>query len=156
MTHEHTDTIFSNISDLAEFADQFVNRLEAALGSVVPIGEGEDSVGALFIETGTRCFRGALYYPSANTFKIPHLEPLYMHYITHHPAALAHLNVLPQTPALAAYYATTRTLAQQLSHAWDLPSLLIKSVQRILKYALLLHTRFSSRQGESSPSQGYG
>ena len=62
-----------------------------------------------------------------------------MHYITHHPASLTHLNSLPQTPALAAYHATTRTLAQQLSHAWDLPSLLIKPVQRLLKYALLLH-----------------
>ena len=62
-----------------------------------------------------------------------------MQYITHHPAALAHLGSLPQTPALAAYHATTRTLAQQHSHAWDLPSLLIKPVQRLLKYALLLH-----------------
>jgi dynamin-binding protein len=61
-----------------------------------------------------------------------------MHYVTHHPAALAHLNSLPQTPALAAYHARTRTLAQQHSHAWDLPSLLIKPVQRVLKYALLL------------------
>ena len=62
-----------------------------------------------------------------------------MHYITRHPASLTHLNSLPQTPALAAYHAKTRTLAQQLSHAWDLPSLLIKPVQRLLKYALLLH-----------------
>lgn len=67
------------------------------------------------------------------------MESPYMHYITHHPAALTHLNSLPQTPALAAYHATTRKLAQQLSHAWDLPSLLIKPVQRLLKYALLLH-----------------
>jgi dynamin-binding protein len=63
----------------------------------------------------------------------------YMHYITHHPASQTHLNSLPQTTALAAYHATTRTLAQQLSHAWDLPSLLIKPVQRLLKYALLLN-----------------
>ena len=63
----------------------------------------------------------------------------YMHYITHHPTSQTHLNSLPQTPALAAYHATTRTLAQQLSHAWDLPSLLIKPVQRLLKYALLLN-----------------
>jgi hypothetical protein len=67
------------------------------------------------------------------------MELPYMHYITRHPASLTHLNSLPQTPALAAYHATTRTLAQQLSHAWDLPSLLIKPVQRLLKYALLLH-----------------
>ncbi|KAI9465375.1 hypothetical protein BJY52DRAFT_1388898 [Lactarius psammicola] len=121
MTREDARIIFGNISDLAEFADDFVARLEIALGSVVPNGEGEDCVGALFIDT------------------IPHMEPQYMLYITHHPAALAHLGSLPQTPALAAYHATTRTLAQQLSHAWDLPSLLIKPVQRLLKYALLLH-----------------
>ena len=64
----------------------------------------------------------------------------------YHPSpslANTHRNSLPQTPALAAYHATTRTLAQQLSHACDLPSgpsLLIKPVQRLLKYALLLHT----------------
>ena len=51
MTREDTRIIFSNISDLAEFANDFIARLEIALGSVVPNGEGEDSVGALFIET---------------------------------------------------------------------------------------------------------
>jgi hypothetical protein len=51
MTQEDARIIFGNISDLAEFADDFVTRLEIALGSVVPNGEGEDAVGALFIET---------------------------------------------------------------------------------------------------------
>lgn len=51
MTHEDTRIIFGNISDLAEFADDFIARLEIALGSVLPNGEGEDAVGALFIET---------------------------------------------------------------------------------------------------------
>ena len=67
------------------------------------------------------------------------MVPKYRFYITRHPAALAHLGSLPQTPALAAYHNTTRALAQQLSTVWDLPSLLIKPVQRLLKYALLLH-----------------
>jgi hypothetical protein len=51
MTREDARIIFGNISDLAEFANDFVARLEIALGSVVPNGEGEDCVGALFIET---------------------------------------------------------------------------------------------------------
>ena len=62
-----------------------------------------------------------------------------MLYIIHHPAALAHLGSLPQTPALAAYHVTTRTLSLQLTKAWDLPSLLIKPVQQFQKYARLLH-----------------
>lgn len=72
--------------------------------------------------------------------QIPRLEPLYRTYITKHPTALEHLSNLPQTPALTAYLAQTRTLASSLSHAWDLPSLLIKPVQRLLKYPLLLAT----------------
>ena len=51
MTREDARVIFGNISDLAEFADDFVARLDIALGSVLPNGVGEDSVGALFIET---------------------------------------------------------------------------------------------------------
>ena len=70
--------------------------------------------------------------------QIPQLQPLYESYVTRHPTALEHLSGLPQTPALTSYLDHTRMLAQSLSHAWDLPSLLIKPVQRLLKYALLL------------------
>lgn len=71
-------------------------------------------------------------------YQIPALEPPYKTYITRHPTALAHLNALPSSPALSAYLSHTRTLASSLTHAWDLPSLLIKPVQRLLKYSLLL------------------
>ena len=50
MTHEDTRIIFGNIADLTELADDFVTRLETALSSV-PNGDGENTVGALFVET---------------------------------------------------------------------------------------------------------
>ena len=50
MTHNDAPIIFSNLPELAEFSDEFILRLEAALGSVLPSGEGEDRVDALFIE----------------------------------------------------------------------------------------------------------
>ncbi|KAI9454949.1 Dbl homology domain-containing protein [Russula earlei] len=121
MTPDDARIIFSNLPELAEFSDEFVARLEIALGSVLPNGEGEDRVGTLFIEM------------------IPRMESPYTYYITRHSTSLTHLHSLPQTPALAAYHATTRTLAQQLSNAWDLPSLLIKPVQRLLNYAGFLY-----------------
>ncbi|KAI0316424.1 hypothetical protein OF83DRAFT_1017396, partial [Amylostereum chailletii] len=121
MTREDTRTIFSNISELALFSDMFSERLEEALGAVLEGGEGDDRVGQVFIEM------------------IPRMEPPYKAYITRHPMAVEHLNKLPQTPALATYLNHTRTLASSLTHAWDLPSLLIKPVQRLLKYSLLLH-----------------
>jgi hypothetical protein len=66
------------------------------------------------------------------------MERPYKHYITRHPAALTHLHSLPQCPALTAYLAQTQSAACSLTHAWDLSSLLIKPVQRLLKYPLLL------------------
>ncbi|CDO76744.1 hypothetical protein BN946_scf184813.g14 [Trametes cinnabarina] len=122
MSSEDVKIIFTNVEELAFFADSFTEALEDALGDVLEGGSGQDRVGKLFLET------------------IPRLEPLYRTYITKHPTALEHLNKLPQTPALTAYLAQTRTLASSLSHAWDLPSLLIKPVQRLLKYPLLLAT----------------
>jgi dynamin-binding protein len=50
MTRDDARTIFSNLPELAEFADDFVSRLETALGNVLPSGEGEDRVGAFFID----------------------------------------------------------------------------------------------------------
>ena len=66
------------------------------------------------------------------------MEPMYSIYITKQPAAREHLDSLPKTEALKDYLAHTQALAQSLSHAWDLPSLLIKPVQRLMKYPLLL------------------
>ncbi|KIM76643.1 hypothetical protein PILCRDRAFT_77630 [Piloderma croceum F 1598] len=120
MTREDTKIIFSNVAELALFSDLFVERLEEALGSVLDGGIGDDHVGALFVEI------------------IPAMEPPYKTYITRHPAALSHLHSLPPSSALTAYLNHSKTLATSLTHAWDLPSLLIKPVQRLLKYSLLL------------------
>ncbi|KAI0800196.1 hypothetical protein C8Q74DRAFT_1313919 [Fomes fomentarius] len=122
MTREDSKIIFNNVSELAVFADELSADLEKALGDVLEGGTGEDWVGKLFLQ------------------KITKLESLYRPYITKHSTAIEHLNNLPQTPALTAYLAQTRTLASTLTHAWDLPSLLIKPVQRLLKYPLLLTT----------------
>ena len=120
MSPEDAKIIFGNISDLAIFSDTLSQELERALGSVLEGGEGQDSVGALFLD-------------------IAHdLERPYKLYITRHPSALQHLQNLPQTPALATYLSYTQSIASSLSHAWDLSSLLIKPVQRLLKYPLLL------------------
>ena len=63
-----------------------------------------------------------------------------MNYITKQPNAVKHLNSLPKTPALSSYLTEAQHHATTVTHAWDLPSLLIKPVQRLLKYSLLLKT----------------
>lgn len=120
MSPEDVKLVFGNILQLALFSDQFSEQLESALGDILPGGQGPDRVGALFLDT------------------IPIMEPPYREYITRHSSAAAHLTTLPQTPALVAYIAQTQNIAASLSHAWDIASLLIKPVQRLLKYPLLL------------------
>ena len=50
MPRDDAWVIFSNVPELAEFADDFVTHPEIALGNVLACGEGEDRVGALFID----------------------------------------------------------------------------------------------------------
>ena len=54
MSRDDARIIFINVPELVEFADDFVTHLEIALGNVLANGEGEDRVGALFIETVRR------------------------------------------------------------------------------------------------------
>lgn len=54
-------------------------------------------------------------------------------------------------PNMKAYLAKARSIAERYTNAWDLPSLLIKPVQRLLKYPLLLQTLISSTQ-DSDPT----
>ena len=120
MSPEDAKIIFGNISELAVLADTVTQQLEKALGSFVEGGQGQDAVGSLFLDI------------------VHDLEKPYKQYITRHPSAMQHLTSLPQTPALTAYLNYTQSVATSLSHAWDLSSLLIKPVQRLLKYPLLL------------------
>ncbi|KAG9009841.1 hypothetical protein FRB94_013543 [Tulasnella sp. JGI-2019a] len=134
MTLEASKIIFGNIDELAVFADRFGEKLEVAMGNVLKDGVGDDRVGALFLDM------------------IPVMAPLYKTYITRHPTALAQFQSLPPSPALTNYISTTRALTTSHTHAWDIPSLLIKPVQRLLKYPLLLGTIYADTP-ESHPDK---
>ncbi|KAG1767471.1 hypothetical protein EV702DRAFT_980049 [Suillus placidus] len=112
-----TRIIFRNIAELAVLSDMLVSKLETAI-------EGGKGVGEVFLEV------------------VPLFAPPYTTYITAHPRALAHLDVLstpPQlTPQFSRWLKESKELVEAHTHAWDLPSLLIKPVQRLLKYGLLL------------------
>ncbi|KAF9033460.1 hypothetical protein BDZ89DRAFT_1130975 [Hymenopellis radicata] len=112
MSREDARIVFGNIAELAQFTDDFCDCLEDAIEV--------DCVGRLFQEV------------------IPEMERPYKYYISRHDTASQHLQSLPSTPALKAYHELARKIASDVSHAWDLHSMLIKPVQRLLKYPLLL------------------
>ena len=66
------------------------------------------------------------------------MEPLYRTYILNQSHALEHYHRLSQTFQFDVYFPQSQILAHKASNAWDLPSLLIKPVQRLLHYPQLL------------------
>ncbi|KAG1726883.1 Rho family DH domain-containing guanine nucleotide exchange factor [Suillus paluster] len=109
--------IFRNISTLATLSDMLVSKLEK-------VTEGGKGLGEVFLKV------------------IPLLTPPYMTYITTHPRALAHLDALSAPPQLKPQFSRwlkeSKELVEAHTHALDLPSLLMKPVQRFMKYRLLL------------------
>lgn len=66
------------------------------------------------------------------------MEKVYADYLRNHDAANKKLQTLQRNPKVAIWLKECRDWASDLTTAWDLDSLLVKPVQRILKYPLLL------------------
>ena len=62
MTKEDIRIIIGNIGDLALFSNMLCEGLEGALGDVLEDGEGDDRVGAFFLEMVHR-YRFLTFYP---------------------------------------------------------------------------------------------
>ena len=69
---------------------------------------------------------------------IVQMEKVYADYLKNHDAANKKLQTLQHNPKVAIWLKECREWASDLTSAWDLDSLLVKPVQRILKYPLLL------------------
>lgn len=66
------------------------------------------------------------------------MEKIYRDYLRNYDNANAKLILLQTNPTIKIWLNECRTWAQDLTSAWDLDSLLVKPLQRILKYPLLL------------------
>ncbi|KAM5542829.1 hypothetical protein V8D89_003493 [Ganoderma adspersum] len=120
MKTKDVNIVFSNIEELATFSEDFLHQLESSLGELIEGNNGEDSVGGLFLDF------------------LPQMELLYKTYIINQPYALEHYHRLSKTFQFDVYFPRSQILAHKSSNAWDLPSLLIKPIQRLLYYPQLL------------------
>ncbi|KAI1785939.1 hypothetical protein LXA43DRAFT_99031 [Ganoderma leucocontextum] len=120
MKTKDVNIVFGNIEELAAFSERFLDQLESALGKLIEDSDGEDYVGRFFLDF------------------IPQMEPLYRTYIMNQTHALEHYHRLSETFQFDVYFPRSQILAHKSSNAWDLPSLLIKPVQRLLNYPQLL------------------
>ncbi|KAM0789329.1 hypothetical protein ACM66B_000164 [Microbotryomycetes sp. NB124-2] len=117
MSPKDLHVVFANLEEVSQFAESFAQVLASAKGSDDP-DEMDDQIGQVFCEM------------------IPRIEKIYSIYCSRHDRAINRLQELE--PELKAYLTDCRALSSGRTQAWDLGSLLIKPVQRALKYPLLL------------------
>ncbi|KAI5474525.1 hypothetical protein MNV49_003081 [Pseudohyphozyma bogoriensis] len=133
MSPKDLTAIFSNLEAIAGFAEAFSGLLDGAWTAGTEENM-EDRVGEVFME------------------QLPRIQKLYSTYCSKHDRAIIRLQELE--PALTSYLAECKTLSVGRTNAWDLASLLIKPVQRCLKYPLLLSQILASTP-EEHPDRYY-
>ncbi|GAA5895147.1 hypothetical protein JCM5296_000894 [Sporobolomyces johnsonii] len=118
MSAQDIHTVFANLEEIATLAEAFAGLLDGAMGSETGDDKTDDRIGDVFVEM------------------IPRVQQVYSTYCARHHRAIVRLQELE--PTLRTYFFECKTLSHGRTTAWDLASLLIKPVQRCLKYPLLL------------------
>ena len=85
--------------------------------------------------------RGECNVSSVFLDKWQQIEQVFSFYCSRHEASIARLSdMVARNPATSAFLRECDDVSRQHTTAWDLPSLLIKPVQRVLKYPLFLRS----------------
>ncbi|KAM0793502.1 hypothetical protein ACM66B_000941 [Microbotryomycetes sp. NB124-2] len=116
LTPRDVHLVFANLEQIAELAQVFSGVLDGAKGSDVCVDD--DRIGEVFVEM------------------IPRLQNVYSTYCARHHRAIMRLQELE--PELKTYLQECEQLCHGRTALPNLPALLIKPVQRCLKYPLLL------------------
>ncbi|EST09433.1 Dbl homology (DH) domain protein [Kalmanozyma brasiliensis GHG001] len=85
---------------------------------------------------------------------MPRIEQVYSAYCSRHEVSMARLQELLSTqPKVGSFLSECTRAARAYTNAWDLSSLLIKPVQRVLKYPLLLSQILASTSAKHPDSE---
>jgi hypothetical protein len=149
--------LFGNSEQVADFSDHFLHDLKKAARSIYIIPkaqrwtsqrnreneppEPEPPVADQLAE-----YAGMSELEKDRSTSVGHvfiryvqqMEKVYADYLKNHDAANKKLQALQRVPNVGIWLGECRNYASDLTTAWDLDSLLVKPVQRILKYPLLL------------------
>ncbi|MCJ1474605.1 hypothetical protein MMC13_003265 [Lambiella insularis] len=153
---EDVRVLFGNTDQIVDFTTTFLSALKLSIKSVYVLpkkprwkskrdseattasGNTDDQSSILGVELSDdekdrKTFVGDVF----NNF-IPQMEKVYGEYLRNHDAANTKLAALLQVTRIRLWLKECSTWAHDLTDAWSLDSLLVKPVQRILKYPLLL------------------
>ena len=154
---EDVKTLFSNSDQIVAFSTNFLDALKQASKSVYILAKSKrwrsNRVSNATTYSGTTTDdQSSINGPELSdddkdrkTFigeafghHMTPMEKVYSEYLKNHDAATTKLQALQKNEKVQIWLKECKAYAHDLTQAWDLDSLLVKPVQRILKYPLLL------------------
>ena len=153
---EDVKTLFGNSDQIVAFSTQFLDALKQASKAVYILpkskrwrsnresnittnSHGTDDQSSLHgAELSDEDKDRRTFIGEAFGAHMSQMERVYADYLKNHDAANQKLQVLQKNEKVQIWLKECRAYAHDLTSAWDLDSLLVKPVQRILKYPLLL------------------
>ncbi|KAA6408977.1 MAG: hypothetical protein FRX48_07321 [Lasallia pustulata] len=154
---EDVKTLFGNSGEIVAFSTNFVDALKQASRGVYVMpksrrwrskrassvatsnsGNTDDQSSINGMELNDEEKDRTTFIGEAFGRHMSQMEKVYAEYLKNHDAANNKLQALQKNPKVEIWLRECRAFAHDLTTAWDLDSLLVKPVQRILKYPLLL------------------
>jgi len=139
LTSSDVRVIFAHLEACCAFAEDTASIMAASMGTfarskkvnasevTVDLDKEDDSLGETFLGLMAR------------------IRGVYIDYCSRHEASMLRLQeVMNSSPKTQAFFKECTELARKQTNAWDLGSLLIKPVQRVLKYPLLIQQILNS------------
>ncbi|KAJ5938169.1 hypothetical protein N7454_004511 [Penicillium verhagenii] len=151
---EDVKILFGNSAEIVQFSQSFQDALKQAARSIYVMPKSQrwtskrnaDRPPPAVVEdtSADGGFSGlendrATKIGEAFITNLAQMERVYSEYLKNYDAANKKLQVLQGNPKVDIWLRECREWAADLTTAWDLDSLLVKPVQRILKYPLLLN-----------------
>jgi hypothetical protein len=148
LTAEDIKVLFANTDAVVQFSKGFLEVLRLATKPIFEQKRGSgltssaasmvDSIGSDHVELSDEDKDRLTYVGEAFAEMMYRMERVYGDYCKNHETAAARLKNLAQNPGVSIWLAECKACADDLTNAWNLDALLIKPVQRVLKYPLLL------------------
>ncbi|PWW73719.1 hypothetical protein C7212DRAFT_300506 [Tuber magnatum] len=158
ITIDDIKVLFGNTDAIVQFSKTFLESLKAAVGSVYVLRRARSGVNSSAVSVANSANSGdednrsnffddvateeekdkKTYVGEVFMDMFYNMEKVYGEYCKNHDNAVGRLQKLEGNRGVAIWLAECKACAEDLTNAWNLESLLIKPVQRILKYPLLL------------------
>ncbi|OZJ04655.1 hypothetical protein BZG36_02890 [Bifiguratus adelaidae] len=131
--------LFSNLAAINTFEMRFLEKLQAACGPFT--SQHIDAIDDDSLEMSTTI--GSVFLEVMDE-----IDVIYCEYCKRQETAILRLQELEKSEMVQQFLTQCREESQGKTGSWDLGSLLIKPVQRVLKYPLLLHQLYSQTSSE--------